>query len=432
MNILMVTNTYIPHVGGVANSVLAFTRGYRRRGHRTVVVAPEYEGYDESEEDVIRIPAIQHFSGIDFSVMVPIPGYLEAHLKDFRPDIVHSHHPFLLGSTALRTATRLHLPLTVTHHTRYELYTHYTPIEALNMPRFVVNLSRGYENLCDRVIAPSESMRDILLERGVESPVSVVPTGVDVEQYEKGNGADIRRQYEIPPRARVIGYIGRVAKEKNLHFLAHTVIQYMQADSDGVFLLVGNGPIREDIINLFKEYDLADRLVATGSLGGQTLIDAYHAMNVFAFASKTETQGMVLTEAMAAGIPVVALDAPGSREVIRNGENGLLIRDEDPETFTRALERFFSLPAPEIDAMKKNARHTARNFSQDRCIDKMLDVYSETIRGFSERREKDESVWENAMEQIKTELALLANALGAVGRGLGAESKEKSHARGDL
>ena len=117
MNILMLTNTYLPHVGGVARSVEAFKRVYDARGHRVLVVAPDVPDIGDDEEDVIRVPAIQNFNGSDFSVRLPIPGFLLSAVRDFRPDLVHSHHPFLLGDTALRIATHFDVPLVFQHHT---------------------------------------------------------------------------------------------------------------------------------------------------------------------------------------------------------------------------------------------------------------------------------------------------------------------------
>jgi len=168
MNILMVTNTFFPHVGGVARSVLGFTGELRRRGHRVVVVAPTFEGMPESEMDVVRLPAIREFSGSSFSVPVPVPGRISRALRTLQPQVIHSHHPFLLGETALRVAATRCLPVVFTHHTLYERYTHYLPGESPRLQRFAVDLATGYANLCDAVIAPSGSVAQLLRARGVE------------------------------------------------------------------------------------------------------------------------------------------------------------------------------------------------------------------------------------------------------------------------
>ncbi|MFW6387587.1 MAG: glycosyltransferase, partial [Thermodesulfobacteriota bacterium] len=198
MNILIFTNTFTPHVGGVARSVEAFTAEYRKRGHRVLVVAPEFPDMPQHEIDVVRINAIQHFNTSDFSVALPIHPHLSKAIDDFDPDIVHSQHPFLLGITAVRTARHRGLPLVFTHHTLYEQYTHYVPGNSPSMKRFVIELATRYANLCHQVFAPSESIRDLLLERGVTTRVTVVPTGVKVENFTSVEGTAFRKQLKIP------------------------------------------------------------------------------------------------------------------------------------------------------------------------------------------------------------------------------------------
>ena len=183
MRILMVTNTFAPHVGGVARSVTAFTEEYRRRGHRVVVVAPEFAGMPEHEDDVIRVQALQNFNGSDFSVVLKPPLHLARAMEDFSPDIIHAHHPFLLGSTALRLARSFSTPLVFTHHTLYERYTHYVPGDSAALKRFVTRLSTNYANLCARVFAPSDSTARTLRERQVHVPMTVVPTGVRLTDF---------------------------------------------------------------------------------------------------------------------------------------------------------------------------------------------------------------------------------------------------------
>ncbi len=311
MNILMMTNTYLPHVGGVAHSVVSFTEGLRQRGHRVLVVAPTFSGAPRREPHVLRVPAIQHFNGSDFSVRLPIPGLLSSSLDRFAPDVVHAHHPFLMGDTALRAATRRDVPLVFTHHTMYERYTHYVPGHSPRMARFVVRMATDYANLCDHVLAPSQSICDVLAERHVETPITVLPTGIETKHFANGRGSLARQRYGIPAGAKVVGHVGRLAPEKSPELLTHAVARFLRAPSDRYFLVVGDGPARAVIEAIAAEEGVADRVILAGALCGQPLADAYRAMDVFAFTSQTETQGMVLAEAMAAGVPVVAVDAPG-------------------------------------------------------------------------------------------------------------------------
>lgn len=408
MNILMLTNTYLPHMGGVARSVQAFAEEFRRQGHRVLVVAPEFEGMPDDEIDVVRVPAIQNFNGSDFSVRLPIPGFLEAALRDFRPDVVHSHHSFLLGDTAIRIAALFDVPLVFTHHTMYEQYTHYVPGDSSALRRFVIELTLGYTDLCDRVIAPSESVAAVLRQRGVISPLEVIPTGVDAPAFAQGDGAGFRRLRGIPANAYVVGHLGRLAPEKNLPFLAAAVALYLRENRRAHFLVVGAGPSEEDIRRLFPG-QLAERLHMAGKRQGQELIDAYHAMDVFAFASQSETQGMVLTEAMAAGLPVVAVDACGVREVVEDGVNGRLLPSENRRSFAAALDWVARRTPDERTALRAAALETAERFSMPRTAAKTLALYESLVVQEAREKQTAHSAWERALRLIEVEWELWSN-----------------------
>ena len=425
MNILMMTNTFTPHVGGVARSVQSFTNGYRKRGHRVLVVAPEYENMPEKEVDVIRVPAIQHFNHSDFSVVLPIPGFLTSAVEKFRPNIVHVHHPFLIGGTALRVAHTLELPLAFTHHTMYEQYTHYVPADSKPLKRFVIDLSTRYANLCDLVFAPSESIASILTQRGVETPIDVVPTGVDLERFGRGSGPGFRLALDIPQDAFVVGHVGRLAPEKNLQFLAEGVARFLKAESSAHFLIVGRGPSEKAIRDLFSEKGIVHRLHFSGSLDHPLLTSAYRAMDVFAFASKSETQGMVLTEAMAAGVPVVALDAPGAREVVVDQRNGRLLDSGSVDQFASALRWAASLAPEQMHRLRQGAGKTAQVFSMDRSVEKALSRYRMLLEKMPAHRHAEFNKWTAALRRVKTDWDVLKGLAGAAGAAFGAENSKR-------
>jgi glycosyltransferase involved in cell wall biosynthesis len=413
MNIVMMTNTYLPHVGGVARSVQRFCEVYRERGHRVLVVAPEFQNTPEDEHDVLRIPAIQNFNGSDFSVALPLPTLLTEQLDAFRPDIIHSHHPFLVGDTALRAAAIQQVPLVFTHHTMYEQYTHYVPLGAEGIKLFVIALSTGYANRCNRVFAPSESVAKILEERGVHTPIAVVPTGVDVDEFRDGDGLLARKELGIPKDAYVVGHVGRLAPEKNLCFLTDAVARFVITRPDAFFLVVGGGPSSQDIERIFADTGCADRLRLAGKQAGRRLVNSFHAMDVFAFASKSETQGMVLIEAMAAGVPVVALEAPGAREVVVDGENGRLLSEEDAVMMATALAETAAWDSAKRSAARDAAYATAERFSTQACADAALRLYKQTIKAYDRARDYDETGWERLLRGVEQEWHLWANRFAA-------------------
>jgi glycosyltransferase involved in cell wall biosynthesis len=418
MRILMMTNTFAPHVGGVARSVESFTASYRKLGHHVLVVAPEFDNMPSEETDVVRIPAIQNFNGSDFSVVLPIPSNLRSAVEAFEPEIVHSHHPFLIGSTALRLARQYSLPIVFTHHTMYEKYTHYVPGDSKTLKRFVINLSTRYANLCDHVFAPSESIASVLRRREVAVPIDVVPTGVSLELMSRGDGAGFRAVMGIPNDDFVIGHVGRLAPEKNLEFLTDAVVAFLKENPRACFLLVGWGPSQTPLRRAFQKAGLTDRLYETGVLSHPILASAYQAMDIFAFASKSETQGMVLTEANAAGVPVVALNAPGARDVVVDGENGRLLDDETVAAFNSALRWLAEMVPEQRTDLRQASRAAAEKVSLEATAKKALSIYEIMLtRGVSSSVGDDTSL-SGILHLIKAEWDLLMGMAGAAGSAL--------------
>lgn len=411
----MMTNTYLPHVGGVARSVETFGEALRAKGHAVLVVAPEFPDVAEGETDTVRVPALQRFNGSDFSVRLPVPGLLDEPLERFRPDLVHSHHPFLLGDTALRAASGRGLPLVFTHHTLYEEYTHYVSEDSEALRRFVIELSTGYANLCDHVIAPSGSIASLLRERGVTSPITVVPTGLDLGRYVSPAPEAFRKSRGIPADAFVAGHTGRLAAEKNLLFLARAVAEFLRARPTAWFLVAGTGPLKEEMEKLFDAEGVLNRCRFEGVLLGPDLIDCYASMDAFVFASKSETQGMVLMEAMAAGVPVIALEASGVRDVVVEGDNGRMLDGVDEAAFAATLEAFAGLSPEARGRFVDGARKTARGLSREASADKLIEVYAGLVRGKPAWQVGEDDLWPSAMRRIQTEWQLLENLAHAAG-----------------
>jgi len=404
MKILMMTNTYLPLLGGLERSIESFTKEYRKRGHRVVIVAPEYENSPKKEWDVIRVPALQNFYGSKFSVKLPMDGLFSEPLGDFKPDIIHAHHPFLMGDTALRFAYERKVPLVFTHHSLYEENVG----DSETVKRFVLELATGYANCCDHVIAPSESVAEMIRARGVKTQIMVIPTGLHLNQY-KGTAENFRQESKIPKDAFVVGYVGRLAPEKNLPFLARAAASFLKKEKEAYFLVVGSGPSEETLINHFKEQKLENQLRLTGDMKGQKLIEAFQAIDVFAFSSHSETQGMVLNEAMAAGTPVVGLDAPGVRDIVRDKINGRLVLRENEQEFAEALS-WIRRQSPAVRRkLIAEAKKTAKRFSMQRCANKALGLYEslQPEKGF--QRKSDKRDWLPFMQRAEAEWDLLCN-----------------------
>jgi len=409
MRILQMTNTYSPIVGGVERSIRSFVTQFKRQGHEIMIVAPSFEGVPVKEKGVLRLPAIQKFNQTDFSVNLPIPGLLQKFMRDFKPDIVHSHHPFLVGDLALRLSGQYSIPLVFTYHTMFEEYLHYLPFQNDVIKRFVIELSAGYANLADHVIVPSQSVYDVLRRRGVVAPIDIIPTGINIHKFEKGNRARIRKQMKIPEEACVVGHIGRLAPEKNLEFLAESIAEFLKKAKSAHALIGGQGPMEKRMQKIFYDNGVSSRVHFTGILRKQRLINAYHAMDIFVFTSLTETQGLVLTEAMAAGLPVVALDAPGARDIVQNGVNGRLIMCSEGNQFMRALCECANQRFHEFQIMKQACFNTAKRFSQEHCAQRVLDIY-ETVQSQQKMKNPQKhTIWSMVNHRIKREWEMAKN-----------------------
>ncbi len=331
---------------------------------------------------------------------------------------MHSHHPFLIGSTALRLARQLMLPIVFTHHTMYEQYTHYVPGDSETLKRFVINLSTRYANLCDQVFAPSASIASVLRRREVVVPIDVVPTGVSLELMSRGDGAGFRAVMGISEDAFVVGHVGRLAPEKNLGFLTDAVVAFLTSNPRACFLLVGWGPSESPLRRAFQKAGLADRLYETGVLTHPSWPAPIRQWTYLPSRPRARPRGMVLTEANAAGVPVVALDAPGVREVVVDGENGRLLKEETVEAFSSAFRWLAEMTPEQRQELRQAAKAAAERISLETTAQKALSIYEAMLeRGVSGSVE-DDTALSGTLHLIKAEWDLLMGIAGAAGAAL--------------
>lgn len=420
MRICHFTNTFLPHVGGVARAVQTLLEDQRTARHRVLVVAPEFdEGLAPAriERSVVRIPAFTHFNDSDFSVRIPFAATLSKRLADFRTDLIHTHHPFLLGDTALREAASRQVPIVFTHHTLYENYTHYLSADSDAVAGIAAELATRFANRCDAVIAPSQSVADLIKSRGVEVPIHVIPTGIDFKRIAQGNAPRARHRWRIPAKAPVLGHLGRFAVEKNLPYLAQALARTLKRSPKAYALLVGDGPAKAEMERIFNTAGVAARVIFTGKLSGQRLYDACAAMDLFAFSSHSETQGLVLAEVMASGTPVVALDASGVREVVRDRHNGrLLPAKASVEHFARALHGALKSTATRRQ-WGAAARRTAEKLDRSHTSRRLLHLYQNLIDqngGEIDESSPIERVLKPIIERISTEGRIISDKAGAL------------------
>jgi glycosyltransferase involved in cell wall biosynthesis len=414
MNIAMFTNAYKPIVGGQERSVEIFTEDLRNAGHQVLVVTLSMPGAEESDETTFRLPAVKEVGNTPFSIKLPIPAGLPDRLDAFQPDIIHSHHPFMLGDTALRVARRRGRPLVFTHHTLYERYVYLFNRESDIFRQIAMSIATEYANLCDVVVAPTHSIKHVIRERGVVAPIEVIPTGIDIALYSSGDGAAFRQRYGIPEHVFVLGYLGRVVEAKNMSFLAKAAASFLQQHEEARFLIAGDGESREPVEHGLEEAGVADRVIFTGEIEGRSVADAYAAMDLFAFASTTDTQGIVIIESLCAGVPVVALDATGVRDIVQNGHNGLLLRQDcTPQEFAGEL-LCICRDEDRLARWRESARERAADFAHDQCAEQLMKTYRHLIRHPKAVKPESPQPWQELQQRFAAEWELFREKLSVV------------------
>jgi glycosyltransferase involved in cell wall biosynthesis len=348
MRVLFVSDVYFPRVNGVSTSIRTFRSDLAAAGIDTLLVAPAYPGAPpDSEPGIIRVssggvpldPEDRRFHSRELARTLSVA------LAE-RVDLVHIHTPFLAHYAASRFARRHGLPLVATYHTFFEDYLHhYVPILPRAIGRFLAR--RFTLSQCDDVaalIAPSAPMRDALLAYGVKTPVEVLPTGLPVESYRRGDGARFRARFAIESGRPVVLYVGRVAYEKNIDFLLRMFVRVRAQCPDALFVIAGEGPARVHLTGLAQQLGIDRAVRFIGYLERNSeLPDCYAAGDAFVFASRTETQGLVLLEAMAQGIPVVSTAELGTRSILTEGCGAFVVPEEEGR-FAGAVIQALHLP----------------------------------------------------------------------------------------
>lgn len=375
LHIAHFTNTYHPVVSGVVRSVNTFRQSLTELGHLVFIFAQDASDHQDEEPFIFRYPAIELPATPDFPLAIPFSPFVEKLLPSLKADVIHSHHPFLLGSSAARHADELGLPLVFTFHTQYREYSHYISLSQELVKGIIDRLISDYMRRCQHIVAPSESIRRMLAnEYGVMQHVTVIPTGLDLKRYQ-GIERQVARQKLGWEQELVLISVGRLAKEKNWQTLLQAVFPVMQKRKNVRFILLGDGDERKSLEKMTKEAGLTERVTFTGTVPFNEVVNYLTAADLFCFASVSETQGLVTMEAMAAGLPIVAVDAAGTHDVVKHEQEGLLTPN-DSQALTEAIERVLEDEALR-QCFKAAAEHKIRSFDAVKQAEKLVAVYEQ-------------------------------------------------------
>ncbi len=366
------TEIYLPVVNGVVASVEALAEGLRGRGHEVYCFAPRMPGYAEADGPVFRMPSLPLPTRTPYRLTLPLVSRRNLNTVIKRLSLVHVHSPFITGWMGARYARRYGMPLVYTYHTQLEAYAHYIPFEAHATRFAAAQLTRTFANSADAVVVPTPAMATHLRELGVTVRIEVVPSGIDLAHYGSGRReAALRARIGIGDHERMLLSVGRLAREKNLELLLAAL---KRAGDDSLRLVIaGDGPYRTDLERLAAEIGVAGAVRFLGVIARDRLPDFYASADAFVMPSTTETQGLVLAEAMAAGAHVIAADAPQNRDVL--GGTGRVV-PATPEAFAAA---FGDVPRGRT-AETGAVRQAALRFSIDGQLDRMQILYENLLK----------------------------------------------------
>ncbi|MCG6863099.1 MAG: glycosyltransferase [Chromatiaceae bacterium] len=405
MRILTISDVYFPRVNGVSTSIQTFATEFAKKGHEVTLIAPEYASATRGERGGSSWPAASSGSAAIPSAGYPrgeLPGFevirvasrylpvdpedrilrmrqihpLVPRLADRGYDLVHIQTPFVAHYAGLNLARRLGVPVVESYHTFFEQYVdkYVTFLPASWMRLAARHFSAAQCRDVDALVVPSHAMLSVLETYGVRTPARVIPTGIDLEQFGHGNGGRFRRCHEISADRAVLVHVGRLAFEKNVDFLLRMLVRVKREIPDVLLVIAGEGPARRNLESLSVTLGLRENILFVGYLSrDRELDDCYSAGDGFVFASRTETQGLVILEAMALGVPVISTAVMGTKEVLDGGQ-GSLIAEEDEVDFASKAVRLLSDPSLR-DRLSAQARAYAQSWSAPTLADRMLDLY---------------------------------------------------------
>lgn len=321
MKIGMFTDSYRPYISGVVRSIETTAERLTELGHEVYIFAPSYPQY-EKEARVFRSASMRPPTYPDFSLALPLSLRLSSTIKKLGLDVIHVHSLFTMGLLGSGFARRYDIPLLFTYHTMYDQYVHYLPFAQGISRKIVLNFSKNFCNRCDLVITPTEVIREIVASR-INTPVQVISTGIEIAEFAAPDRSWLRREYGIASDEKILLHLGRLGKEKNVGFLLKVYNEISKKHPKARLVIVGDGPERQALLEEATQMGLPNVLF-TGKLPRQRVVDSYAGADLFLFASTTETQGLVLGEAKAAGVPAVAVKALGASEMVTDGVDGFL------------------------------------------------------------------------------------------------------------
>lgn len=379
MNIAIFTNNYLPNPYGVPNSVESFRKEFEDLGHKVFIFAPAWKGYEDKNPSVFRYPAINLRYKIKFPLAFPYSRKMNKILGKLNLDIIHSQHPNLLGSAAMKWARKKNIPIVFTWHTLYDRYTNFVPLIPKKLSAsWIIKKAVRYANKANLVIVPTKSVTEIIKGWGVKNKIISIPTGIEEKDFKNPERKSMRDKCGVRDDEILLILVSRLTEEKNIEFVFEALKGLLKKETGVKFLVAGTGYLVPKLKKLVADEKIDGKVIFSGIAEREELKNCYAAGDIFVYASKSETQGMVLSEAMYAGLPIVAVDAPGASSLVINNQTGILTK-EDKNDFSDAVLKL--IRDKELrERFSQEAKKIAREKYTSRvCAGQMLEAYKKAI-----------------------------------------------------
>jgi len=370
------TDTYTPQINGVVTSIETFKKYLEKQGHTVYIFAPTPRQKNDTKK-IVRFPSVKFLFQPEMRVAFPYSVDAVKLLNEINLDIIHSHDPFSIGLFGMWVAKRKNIPYVHTYHTLYPEYVHYI-WETRFTKDLAKRLSRDFCNKCDLIVAPSTKIKKFLKNWGVMKPIEIVPTGADIKDFysSKNSVLVFRKKYKFSSKDKILIFVGRLGKEKNIELLVKSLKKAKTPDVK--LFIAGNGPHKSTLERLIEKEGLKERVLLPGYLEKKEVVKAYKASSIFVFSSKTETQGLVIAEAMTAGLPIVAVNDLAIADAVKNSHNGFLVKS-NPQEFASKIDQILS-DKKLYRKMSKNSTALAKEISAEKQAKKLEKIYKELLK----------------------------------------------------
>lgn len=385
MRIGFFSDSYLPVNFGLENSIETFRKNLEKFGHQVFIFAPRFSKTKETKKS---LPKIFHFPS--FKVKNEPEGrllFFDAQdvdrLSELNLDIVHSHTPWTAGWLAKMVAKKSRIPLFSTIHTLYpgsEYVSNWLTKKNKIIPSLLRWPLKFYCNFCDQIIAPSLKVKNSLKKWGVKKPIHILPTGVDlkkINQFKKD--LSWQKKYHLGPENKILLYVGRLSREKNIPFLIKSFNLVNRQIKKTVFVLVGHGPQKEELKKMVQELGLNGKVIFLGIKSHSQTLKIYKNTDLFIFSSLVETQSLVLTEAIAAGLPIVALKDQVCQGLVENNKNGYLVTPYQPKIFAEKIVKILT-NQEKIQKFSDHSRQLSKKFSASLLTQKLIKLYQLALK----------------------------------------------------